>query len=63
MRCAKEQKAADLKPKYDGRCRALGLDAGDSTVVRFKNPLEGDVVIADLVKGNINIANAELDDW
>jgi glutamyl-tRNA synthetase len=30
--------------------------------VRFKNPLEGDVVIEDLVKGNIIINNRELDD-
>jgi glutamyl-tRNA synthetase len=31
-------------------------------VVRFKNPLDGDVLIRDLVKGNIVIANQELDD-
>jgi len=57
-----EQKAAGLKPKYDGRCRELGLTNTDSTVVRFKNPLEGEVVIRDLVKGNIVISNQELDD-
>lgn len=56
------QKAQGLKPKYDGRCRELGLSAADNTVVRFKNPLVGDVVIEDLVKGNIAIANQELDD-
>ena len=31
-------------------------------VIRFKNPLEGEVVIKDLVKGEIVIANQELDD-
>lgn len=31
-------------------------------VIRFKNPLEGEVVIHDLVKGDITIANRELDD-
>ena len=31
-------------------------------VVRFKNPLEGEVVIDDLVKGRIVVANKELDD-
>jgi len=56
------QKAQGLKPKYDGRCRELGLADADNTVVRFKNPIEGDVVIEDLVKGNIVIANRELDD-
>ena len=57
-----QQMAAGLKPKYDGRCRELGLFAGDNTVVRFKNPLDGDVHIPDLVKGNIIISNRELDD-
>jgi glutamyl-tRNA synthetase len=56
------QKAKGQKPKYDGRCRELGLENGDKTVVRFKNPLEGDVLIRDLVKGNIVISNHELDD-
>ena len=57
-----KQKAAGLKPKYDGRCRELGLSAADNTVVRFKNPVSGDVIIDDLVKGPIKIANQELDD-
>ena len=57
-----EQKAAGLKPKYDGRCRELGLSNASNTVVRFKNPIDGDVIIADLVKGNIAISNQELDD-
>ncbi len=57
-----QQRAAGTKPKYDGRCRHLGLSRSENTVVRFKNPLEGDVVIADLVKGNIVISNTELDD-
>jgi len=56
------QKANGLKPKYDGRCRDLGLPDSDNTVVRFKNPLDGDVIIRDLVKGNIVISNQELDD-
>jgi len=57
-----QQKAAGLKPKYDGRCRDLGLTASATTVVRFKNPMDGEVVIEDLVKGNIRISNQELDD-
>jgi glutamyl-tRNA synthetase len=31
-------------------------------VVRFKNPEQGEVVIDDLVKGRIVVANKELDD-
>ena len=57
-----KQKLAGLKPKYDGRCRNLDLAADDQTVVRFKNPIEGNVIVADLVKGNIAISNQELDD-
>ncbi len=57
-----EQKAAGVKAKYDGRCRELNLPESESTVVRFKNPVDGEVVIRDLVKGNIVISNQELDD-
>ena len=57
-----QQKAQGQKAKYDGRCRNLELPTTTATVVRFKNPLDGDVVIADLVKGNIVISNQELDD-
>ena len=57
-----EQKAKGLKPKYDGRCRDMNLAESENTVVRFKNPVDGDVVIRDIVKGNIVISNQELDD-
>jgi len=57
-----QQKAQGLKAKYDGRCRDKALAATQETVVRFKNPLDGDVVIEDLVKGQITVSNQELDD-
>lgn len=56
------------KPRYDGRWRP---DAGKvlpeppqgvAAVIRFKNPASGHVVWRDLVKGEISIANQELDD-
>ena len=56
------------KPRYDGKWRP---DSGKilpevpqniSPVVRFKNPQSGLVAWDDLVKGRIEIANAELDD-
>ena len=56
------QMAAKEKPRYDGCCRDKNLKAADNTVVRFKNPLDGDVVIDDLVKGRVVINNRELDD-
>ena len=58
-----EQMKAGLKPRYDGHCRD-GAEpvAGVKPVVRFKNPLDGDVVFDDLVRGRIAISNTELDD-
>jgi glutamyl-tRNA synthetase len=47
------------KAKYDGLCRDAKHNSG---VVRFKNPLEGVVEFNDEVKGQISIANKELDD-
>jgi glutamyl-tRNA synthetase len=56
------QQKEGLKPKYDGKCRDLGLSEGSDTVVRFSNPQEGSVQFNDLVKGVIEISNKELDD-
>ncbi|MDE0284314.1 MAG: glutamate--tRNA ligase, partial [Gammaproteobacteria bacterium] len=52
------------KPRYNGKYRDLGrLPAeGDTPVVRFKNPLDGDVVIDDPIQGRVVISNRELDD-
>ncbi len=58
-----EQMANKEKPRYDGHCRDNPQNpAPQECVVRFRNPIEGAVVINDLVKGNIVIQNKELDD-
>ncbi|MFK5986673.1 MAG: glutamate--tRNA ligase [Pseudomonadota bacterium] len=57
-----EQMANKQKPKYDGCCRDKGLTEADDTVVRFKNPLEGEVEISDHVRGKVIISNKEIDD-
>jgi glutamyl-tRNA synthetase len=58
-----EQSELKLKPRYDGHCRHLTDYPKDKPhVIRFRNPLEGEVVINDAVKGVVTIANAELDD-
>jgi len=59
-----EQRARGLKPRYDGRCRHRHgpPPAGVDPVVRFKNPLDGEVIVDDLVRGPMVFANAELDD-
>ena len=62
------QRAQGLKPRYDGTWRPEPgktlptPPAGVQPVIRFKNPLDGVVAWNDLVKGRIEIANAELDD-
>jgi glutamyl-tRNA synthetase len=61
-------RAAGEKPRYDGTWRPEAgktlpeVPAGVTPVVRFKNPLDGEVTWNDVVKGPITIANKELDD-
>jgi glutamyl-tRNA synthetase len=62
------QRAANQKPRYDGRWRPApgkvlpAPPEGVPPVVRFCNPLDGVVAWDDQVKGRIVIANEELDD-
>jgi glutamyl-tRNA synthetase len=57
------QLARKEKPRYDGRCRnGAKPREGVTPVVRFKNPLEGTVVVADAVHGDVVFRNEELDD-
>jgi glutamyl-tRNA synthetase len=59
-----EQQKNKQKPRYDGRYRDFKGQPpkGIDPVIRFKNPLEGDVVINDLVLGQVVVNNRELDD-
>jgi glutamyl-tRNA synthetase len=57
-----EASAKGLKPKYDGRCRELGLGPAPGSVVRLKTPTEGFTRFNDLVKGPKSFDNNELDD-
>ena len=56
-----EAMAKGQKPRYDGHCRSLSVDS-ENAVVRFKNPLEGNVIVEDAIQGNVVFENAELDD-
>ncbi|MDO8959991.1 MAG: glutamate--tRNA ligase, partial [Rhodocyclaceae bacterium] len=64
-----EQEANKEKPRYDGLWRPEpgktlpAIPPGLSPVVRFRNPAAGVVAWDDLVKGRIEISNAELDDF
>ncbi|HPE74386.1 MAG TPA: glutamate--tRNA ligase, partial [Candidatus Competibacter sp.] len=59
-----EQMAHKIKPRYDGRHRDYqgAPREGVEPVVRFKNPIDGEVVVEDLIRGKIVFQNAELDD-
>jgi glutamyl-tRNA synthetase len=58
-----EQLARKEKPRYTGRCRDRREPRpGVTPVVRFRNPLEGTVVVDDLIHGPVTFQNAELDD-
>ncbi len=59
----KEAEAKGLSPRYDGRCRTLGIThpAGDAAL-RFKAPQEGQTVVDDLIKGRIVFDNSVIDD-
>lgn len=59
-----EAMANEQKPRYNGywRDRSDTPPEGVKPVIRFKNPLEGSVVIDDMVFGDIEVKNSELDD-
>src|SRR6202795_4344587 len=58
-----QQIARGEKPRYDGRWRERSDSLpGVSPVVRFKNPLVGEVVVDDVVHGRVVFQNSELYD-
>ncbi len=58
----KEQTALGIKPMYDGRSRNLGLERSEKTVLRLATPESGEIIIKDLIRGDIVFDNKELDD-
>ena len=59
----KEAEAKGLSPRYDGRCRNLGItNPSEEAALRFKAPMEGQTVVDDLIKGRIVFENNVLDD-
>ena len=56
--------ATGAKPAYDGTCRDLKPQPGDTRpfALRFRGPKEGETVVDDLIKGRVVFQNHELDD-
>lgn len=60
-----EQEKSGQRTKYDGKCRDLNNDEKNQDapfVIRFKNPLDGAVEFKDAIRGDMSIANEEMDD-
>lgn len=64
-----EQKIQGLVPKYDGLCKSISLEEakkrvenGEEYVVRLKLPHNKDIKFHDLVRGDIKINTADIDD-
>jgi len=59
-----EQMARKEKPRYDGKCRhgVANPPRDIPPVVRFRNPVEGSVVVEDMIRGRVVFQNTELDD-
>ena len=51
------------KPQYDRRCRDLKETKPAPFCVRFKAPLTGEVLIPDLIKGEVRVNCEEIDDF
>jgi glutamyl-tRNA synthetase len=64
-----EQKEARGRLGYDGLCRSIDRDeaasrqkAGEAHVIRLAMPTDGDIVVDDLLRGEVSFAAAQVDD-
>jgi glutamyl-tRNA synthetase len=59
-----EQMKRGEKPRYDGHCRCCSShhEPDEPYCVRFRNPDDGVVRFHDHIRGDVEIANSELDD-
>ncbi len=66
LQAMREKAMAEKRPpRYDGRWRdrdPAEAPAGVKPAIRLKAPREGEVVLADLVQGEVRVKNAEMDD-
>jgi glutamyl-tRNA synthetase len=50
-------------PGYDGFCRDRGLGPGPGRALRFRVPDEGTTVVHDLIRGEVAVSNATIEDF
>ena len=58
-----ERARARGRPGYDGYSRDRGLGPGPGRVLRFRTPEEGVTVVDDVIRGRVEFANADLEDF
>lgn len=51
------------KQGYDGYCRDRKLEKSPTTVLRYKVPADGSTTVHDLVRGEVVVANENIDDF
>lgn len=69
-RMREELRRQERDIKYDRRCRDLDeqeirrrIEKGEPSAIRFKNPLVGETVVEDFIKGRITFENTTIDDF
>jgi glutamyl-tRNA synthetase len=70
-RCSREEldqrrRSAEAQGRpfqYDGRCRDRNYDDSEPSVIRLRMPATGEIVLHDLVKGEVRVPADSLDDW
>ena len=65
-----DQQRRKQPPRYDGLCRKFSPEqaaeraaSGESHVIRFKTPTEGETTGVDVLRGEITVKNESLDDF
>jgi len=65
-----QQQRSKQPPRYDGHCRRLEpgesagrVASGESHVIRFKTPKDGQTQAIDLLRGQITVDNQTIDDY
>jgi glutamyl-tRNA synthetase len=65
-----EKQSLKQLPHYDGLCRGITkpearqrMEASENYVIRFKSPKEGKIIVKDLLRGEIEFDNKNLDDF
>jgi glutamyl-tRNA synthetase len=57
------RKGDNKTPGYDGFCRDRHLERSPTTALRFTTPREGHTIVRDVIRGDVDFANATIDDF